>query len=72
MKLSNKKLDRFLRNVPSAANEQLVDKPNDKTGADTGVGNVTAEHHHVKGRIEDNVTLHSDATEGTEMVDTVV
>jgi len=57
---------------PSAANEQLVDKLNNQTGADTDVGNVTAEHHPVKGRIEDNVTLHSDATEGTEMVDTAV
>jgi hypothetical protein len=28
------------------------------------VSDVTAEHHPIKGRNEDNVTLHSDATEG--------
>jgi hypothetical protein len=51
---------------PSAENEQLVDEPNEETGADTDAGDVITEHVP-----EVNVTLHSDAAEGTEIVSAV-
>jgi len=53
---------------PSAAYEELVDQPNEETGADSVVGDVTIEHLPVEGRIEVNVTSHSDVAEGSEMV----
>jgi Tudor domain len=48
---------------PSVANEQPDDNPNEETGADTDVGDVTTEH-----LPEVNVTLHLDADEGAEIV----
>ena len=50
-------------------NQYSANRP---TGADTGVGYVTAKHLPVKERIEDNVTLHSDVAEGTEKVEGLV
>ena len=66
---SSKTTEQDLVKLIEEKNQYSANRP---TGADTGVGYVTAKHLPVKERIEDNVTLHSDVAEGTEKVEGLV